>query len=267
MRPLTPLEFNAAPAGRLAFPANARIAIWGQSNAVGRADRTDISASPLSSDAGLATYDGGTFSRTYIWTGSSYDLLQPSVNNGAAAGQFGVEFGLAVRWERETASGNLYLEKWASSGLSITHGYFTPGVWPYTTAVSERGQADAWLVSHSITLAQESWIWIQGEADSAMSQGTYQGYLETLMAGRITDGFQTATDKSVLVQMAVGSASYGAGVAAAKSAIAAGDPTYVTALASDLYMKSDNLHYSGRGIVQVAYNCFETLYGAGHLSV
>jgi hypothetical protein len=72
-------------AGRHFIGGNQRIAIWGQSNALGRALRTDITSSPLSSDTGLATFDAGTFDRVWIWTGSAYAKLQPSVNNGADA--------------------------------------------------------------------------------------------------------------------------------------------------------------------------------------
>ncbi|EFX59926.1 hypothetical protein DAPPUDRAFT_280330, partial [Daphnia pulex] len=140
---------------------NVRIAIWGQSNALGRADRADILTAPLSADPALATFDAGTFDRVYIWTGSAYSKLQPSTNNGAAAGQFGSEFGLAVRWMRETTTGNLYLEKWAASGTSIDANMFKRGAWPYTTALSNRTSGNAWLSANGITLDREAWLWVQ----------------------------------------------------------------------------------------------------------
>lgn len=245
---------------------NVRVAIWGQSNALGRAERSDIAASPLSSDAGLAAFDAGTFSRVYIWTGSAYTQLQPSSNNGASAGQFGSEFGLAVRWMRETTTGNLYLEKWAGSGLSITSTYFTPGVWPYTTAVSNRSSANAWLSSNGVTLASDAWLWIQGESDAGMSQATYESNLNTLISGLTTDGVLFTATKRLLVQMASGTSGYGAGPAAAKAAVAAASPTNTQTLNAPAYMKADNLHQNGRGQVQLGYDCFEKFFGASHIS-
>lgn len=255
----------AAPSGVLSL-GNRRITIWGQSNAEGRADRADISASPLSSDAGLATFDSGTFGRVYIWTGAAYAQLQPSTNGGAPAGQFGPEFGLASRWMRETATGNLYLDKRAASGASITNTMFVPPGWPYSVGVDTRTAENTWLSTNSITLSGDAWVWIQGESDAAMAQATYQGHLSTLMAGLTTDGLRYTGTKDVLVQMAVGTAGYGAGVVAAKAAIAAADPTRTLTTNAPAYMKADNLHQNGRGQVQMAYNLFELLYSAPHLS-
>lgn len=252
--------------GRSPSYGNVRVAIWGQSNALGRADRTDISASPLSADAGLATFDAGTFDRVYIWTGSAYTNLQPSSNNGADAGQFGAEFGLAVRWMRETASGNLYLEKWAASGTSIDANMFKRGVWPYTTAVSNRASGNAWLSSNGITLAREAWLWIQGESDAGQSQSWYQTRLEQLIADRLTDGFQDSSALNLLVQMAAGTSGYGAGPVAAKAAISAANPSNTKAPNAPAYMKADNLHQNGRGQVQLGYDAFENFFGASHIS-
>lgn len=245
---------------------NVRIAVWGQSNALGRADRSEISASPLSSDVGLEAYDAGTFSRVFIWTGSTYAQLQPSSNNGADAGQFGPEFGIAVRWMRETSDGNLYLEKWAASGTSIDANMFKRGVWPYTTAVANRASGNSWLSSNGITLAREAWLWVQGESDSGQTQGWYQTRLEQLIADRQADGFQSSSAISLLVQMAAGTSGYGAGVAAAKTAIAASSPSTIKAPSAPAYMKPDNLHQNGRGQVQLGYDAFEHFFGAIHIS-
>jgi hypothetical protein len=245
---------------------NARIAIWGQSNAVGRADAADISASPLSSDPGLATYWAGTFSRVYIFDGTTYSQLASS-NNQANSGQFGPEFALAVRWMRETTSGLLFIDKWASSGISISDNYFVHGQWPYTTAQSWRSAGNAYLSSHGITINQEAFVWIQGEADYTQTQAWYDGYLTPFLSYQVSDGFHSASDKVVLVQMAVGSAQYGAGVAASKSAAAAASSGNVTTLTTDLYMKTDNLHWNGRGQVQLGYNLFERVFNTTHISV
>ena len=255
-------------AGESTFsPGNVRIAIWGQSNAIGRALQTDLSASPLSSDSELAAYMDGTIplSRVFIWTGSAYVQLT-AANNGADPGQFGAEFGLAVRWMRETTSGNLYFEKFASSGISITSNYFQPGVWPYTTGVGYRTSGDAWLASNGITINADVWVWNQGEADNAMAEATYRGYLDALMTGLATDGVRPTGSHDVLVQIPTGTAQYGAGPAAAKVARAASDPTRTYLLQAPSYMKADNLHYNGRGQVQLGYDIFETVFGRSHIS-
>lgn len=252
--------------GRFGEHGNVRIAIWGQSNAIGRALRSDIAAAPLSSDAELQDYDAGTFDRVYIWASGAYSKLQPSVNNGADSGQFGAEFGLAVRWMRETSSGNLYLEKHAGSGLSIDNNFFKRGIWPYTTAVSNRASANAWLTTNGITLDREAWLWVQGESDMSQTQGWYQTRLEQLIADRLLDGLQDSSALNMLAQMAVGTAGYGAGVAAAKAAIAAANPSNTVAFNAPGYMKADNLHQNGRGQVQLGYDAFEQCLGAAHIS-
>lgn len=248
----------------LLSPGHSRVAIWGQSNAVGRADRADIAAAPLSSDAGLAAFDAGTFSRVYIWDGSAYAQLQPSVNNGSDPGQFGAEFGLAVRWMRETASGNLYIDKRAVGGVSIT--YFDPAGGYYIASKSARTSANSWLSTNGVTVADLGMLWIQGETDAAQTQSWYQTRMEALIAARLADGFQGATAKNILVQMVPTSAAYSATVAAAKDAIAAANPTTTTAPAGPPYMKSDNLHQNGRGQVQMGYDAFERFFGAPHIS-
>lgn len=270
---VAPASAGKLYAGRSAMSGigNARVAVWGQSNAVGRALQSDLSSSPLSSDAELADYMNGglPFSRVLIWKSASFETLT-STNTGCDAGQFGPEFGLAVRWMRETVSGNLYIEKWSSSGSSITANLFVPGVWPYTTAIAWRSSADAWLSERGLSIDKEGWVWIQGESDNAMSQATYQGHLEALMSSLQTDGVRPAGNTDVLVQMASTSAMYGAGVAAAKAAIASANPArtkVVDAPGGAGYMKGDNLHQNGRGQLQMAYNAFELIFGAPHIGV
>lgn len=250
-------------AGRRHIGGNQRVSIWGQSNALGRAARTDISASPLSSDAGLATFDAGTFDRVWIWTGAAYEKLQPSVNNGSGAGEFGPEFGLAVRWMRETMSGNLYIEKHAFSGVSIDP-YFQPGDYYYNLAVTERSQAATWLSGQGVSVTDAGWLWVQGESDSGQAQSWYQTRLEALISGRTTDGFQAATTKRVLVKMHPSTSTYGAGPSAAKDAVATASASNTVAITAPYYMKADNIHQNGRGQVQLGYDAFEQIFGAAH---
>lgn len=255
-------------AGRRRFPANARISIWGQSNAVGRAEQADISASPLSSDSGLAAFASSGFSRVYIWTGTAYSLLTMS-NNQSSAGQFGAEFGLAVRWMRETTSGNLYIDKNAGSGVSITS--FAPEVYGYyTLGKNGRTAQNTWLANNGFSgVVDAGFVWIQGESDAAQTQSWYQARLETILSAAQTDAIIGANTKRLLMQMATGTASYSAAIAAAKSAIASANPTNTLApsMPGAGYMKSDNLHQNGRGQVQAGYNAFELIFNKAHIAI
>lgn len=241
---------------------NVRIAIWGQSNAIGRALRSDIAASPLSADPVLEDYDTGvlTFDRVMFWTGSVYETYSPDIDQFVTAGQFGADFGLATRWMRETASGTLYLEKAAGSGISITS-FAQPSGSSYASGVAERGQANTWLSGQGVTLAADHFLWVQGESDEAQTQEWYQTRLQDLLDALHANSFlDSPTSRIVLSQMHPSTDTYGAGVAAAKAAIAAATPSRITAIEFDYYMKSgDNIHYNGRGQVQHAYDVFAFL--------
>lgn len=253
----------ALPAGDVY--GNVRIAIWGQSNALGRALRSDIAATPLTLDPVLEDYDTGVlpFSRVMIWTGSAYATLQPGVNTGASSDQFGPEFGLATRWMRETASGTLYLEKAASSGVSITN-FDPPSGANYAPGVAERGQANTWLAGQSVTLTADHLLWVQGESDAAQTQSWYETRLQEMLDALHANSFLDApTSRIVLSQMHPSTSTYGAGVAAAKAAIAAATSSRIAAIEIPYYMKvGDNIHYNGRGQVQHAYDAYAWLLNA-----
>lgn len=235
------------------------VSIWGQSNAKGLAARADIAAPPLSSDPGLEAYNQGSFDRVWIWTGAAFAKLTPASNNQSSTTEFGPEFGLAVRWMRETQSGNLYLFKNAASGVSITS--FEPGVGTiWNRGVSWWSQIQSWLGARDIVPAQKHLVWVQGEADYTQTQAWYQPRLENLMAAWTANGFLTPTSRVVLSQMPPGTSRYGSGVTAAKNAIAAANPGLVNALLLPAYMNADNLHYNGRGQVQHAYDVYAYLF-------
>lgn len=260
-------SYNCAPggviaAGRFRFPQNARIAIWGQSNALGRAQQSDISASPLSADTGLADFLANGFDRVFFYNGSAFARLT-ATNNGCDAGQFGAEFGLAVRWMRETTTGNLYIEKAAGSGVSIT--LFDPiDNWYYNSYKNTHNAATAWLSANGVTGAINHWIWNQGEADAAQTQAWYQEALQQIIDVRAADGLTTG--KSILFQLQPSTFSYGAGVAAAKAAIAAANPSAIFAIPAAAYMKADNVHQNGRGQLQIGYDAFEKIFNAPHIA-
>lgn len=255
-------------AGRHRFPAASRISIWGQSNAVGRAEQADISASPLSSDAGLSTYAALGFSRVYIWTGTAYALLTMS-NNQSASGQFGAEFGIAARWMRETTGGYLFIDKNADSGVSITS--FAPDAYVYyTRGRNWRTAQNTWMSNNGFSgVVDSGFIWIQGESDAAQTQSWYQTRLETILTTAQTDAIIGANTKRLLMQMATGTASYSAAIAAAKSAIASANPTNTLApsMPGSGYMKADNMHQNGRGQVQAGYDAFELIFNKAHIAI
>ncbi len=260
---------DAVPGGGITgfVPQNVRVALWGQSNAVGRANRSEISTSPLNADPGLAAFDAGTFDRVWIWNGSAYVKLQPSSFNGATviAGQFGAEFGLAVRWMRETPAGNLYIDKNAEGGISITEFAPPSGTW-YAIGATEASQATTWLASNSVTINNRALLWIQGETDSAQTQSWYETRLTTLIAAMRADGVIGSTSLAVLAQMPASSTGYGQGVFDAKAAYAASSGGAAVTLQMPGYL-SDGVHLSGRGMVQHAYDAYRAIFGGAQINV
>lgn len=243
---------------------NALIDIEGQSNALGIAPRADISAAPLSSDAGLAVFDAGTFDRVFIWNGAAMVQLKMGTNNAASASTtFGPEFGLAVRWMRETTAGNLYLIKEATGGASITNWE----TYLYDDMITRHLAALAWLASNSIAITTNAFLWVQGEADASETQAWYETRMQDLIDNRVADGCMGASDLSLLGQIPTGTLGYGAGVAAAKVAIASASPSTVEVLPYSTHYLGDNLHMSARGQVQFGYDAFEQIFGVAHITV
>lgn len=249
-------------AGRPRPSFNALVSLWGQSNAIGRAERSDISASPLSDDPGLATFDAGTFDRVWIWTSfASFSKLTPATNNDALAGQFGPEFGLAVRWMRATEGGDLYIIKRGHSGVSITEFEPTAGA-RYSSGKAAYLSAASWLSTRSIAIDVKGMAWVQGEADAAQTESWYRTRLDALVAAWNTDGILATGAPLALAQMHPTTSSYGAGVFDAKAAFAS-ENAGASAVLMPPYMKADNLHQNGRGQVQMGYDYAAELLGLG----
>lgn len=245
--------------------------IWGQSNAIARGDQSDLtSITSLANDPDLALYMNGTksFDRAFMWTGSSYDLLTAS-NNGADVGQFGPEFGMAIRWHRETSSGRVYFTKEAISGAPIgttfgagdpTYGYI------YNGMKTRKLAARAWLAARGITLTRDHWLWIQGEADYLQTQAYYYGKLTTLMSYRSADGLIDAVSRMVLAKMKVGSLVWAQAIDDAKDQVIATDPSRIKTCRMDYYKTPGDAHQNGRGVVQTAYDAFELFFDRPHIA-
>ena len=246
---------------------NARVSIWGQSNAVGRAARSEISQTPLSADSGLAAFDSGTFARVRIWNGSAYVNLQPSVFNGQTVfpGQFGPEFGLAVRWMRETTAGTLFIDKNCDGGISITE-FAPPSAAFFASGVTEHNQGNSWISSNGFSIGRRAMLWVQGEQDAAQSETWYRDRLDAMLAAVRSEGVIGASSLVLLAQMPTASAANGAGVAAAKAAHAAANPGASQTLAMRNYL-GDSVHLNARGQVQLGFDSFRLMFGGAQIEV
>lgn len=244
---------------------NRRIAIWGQSNALGRAEQSDLSLPPLDADPELQAYMSGAkpFSRVFIQVGANFVPLT-NANTGTIAGQFGPEFGLAVRWTRDTTGGNLYIEKKAFSGQSIT--YFDPTGLPFSSWITEHNRGTTWLQTNGITVTGKDWLWVQGETDMNQSTQWYQDRLTALIDARTANGMTTPQTMMVFALMKVGSSQWSANNDAAKQAVAAVDPAHRKLIRMDHY-KADKLHSDGRGQLKLSYDTFSELFGTPKVGV
>lgn len=248
-------------------PGNVYLGLWGQSNATGDADRADIAAAPLSSDPGLADFDAGTFDRVWIWLSNistSFQKLQPAANNGAASGKFGPEFALAVRWMRETTSGNLYIHKETTSGAPISN--FDPSEWPGSDIIHRMKNVSLpWLASQGVTINARHWFLVQGESNASDTQAVYQPAVQEIIDALYSNSILVSGSISCLAQMKPGSATFGQGVFDAKAAIAAANPTSVKTVQMDYY-QGDNIHCTARGQVQLGYDAFRAMIGGPQIN-
>ena len=250
-----------------ADPQNALMDIWGQSNAVSRAKRADISQAPLSADPELAAFDAGTFARVKIWNGSSFVNLQPSSFNGSTVlnGDFGPEFGLAVRWMRETTAGVLYIRKNAEGGLSIEEFAPPSSTW-YSIGAAQSAQSSTWLANNGVTIHKRGLMWTQGETNSGQTQAWYQSRLSALLAAMRSDNIIGSDSLAVISQMPLTSTAFGQGVFDAKAAYVSSNSSNSVTLQMPGYL-SDGVHLTGRGTVQHAYDAYRAIFGGAQINV
>lgn len=245
---------------------NRRIALEGQSNAMGVGDSAELSQPPLvSSDPGLAALYAATFQRVYIFNPSSgaYEKLKMGTNSQQAAPWFAAEFGLAVRWTRETTRGLLFIDKAHGNGQPIS--YFQQGSASgfYNTTISNRANGNAWLSANGIKVADMGLLWVQGE------QGEYTGYdvaLTTMINNKISAGLLPANAKIVIAKQYPASGGYNAGVRAGQDAYIAANPTTATGIVYPNYFNADNVHLNARGQLQLAYDAYSVLFSRTGIS-
>ncbi len=245
---------------------SARISIWGQSNAGGAALRSGISS--ITADTELVDWDDGTltFDRVKFWNGSAYAAYVPGTNHGTDSDRLGPEFGLAVRWMRETAGGTLYLDKNAVGGTSID-AFQPPSGARWTAGVSARSSQDSWLSSNGVTIpsGREFIFWSQAEADYIESEAWYETRMQTLADEWIADGYITGL--GVLTLIPNGHSRYNVGINTAKQTVADGSSGLIVTLMQPLYMESDNLHFNARGQVQTAFDAYALYFDASTITV
>lgn len=248
---------------------HARITLQGQSNCWGVGPISEISAL----GDGLSVLAGNVFDRVYIDVGgNSYQKLQLNMNNrgaGSGAGPtFGPEFGLAVRWMRETTKGNLYIDKSYIDGSPIapfqdgaSGGYFN-------TLKSTRSNLNAWLVTNGIVGVKDvAWLWVQGEGDHANSATYYQDQLNIYTASMAASSpiIVPTRAKKIVTQCYPGTAAYGQGVADAKVAFVNSTANARLVLYTNNF-NSDNLHLNAKGQVQLSYDAYERIFNKPHLT-
>jgi hypothetical protein len=264
----------------LSKPADLRITKEGQSNCVGVGRIDELTGD----DAVLAA---SPFARVFIWNPgtSEYENLQfgtvaSGANNQAASDPaycnggvvvhpefgpcFGPELGIALRWMRETVGGNLYIDKNTGDGQPIS--YFQSGGAFFTESLARKAAADTWLSSRGIRAAHMGWLWVQGEGDHGADQATYQTALTTYISSRIAGNLQSAIDFRILAQINATSLNYGAGVAAAKAAYAAANPTTAKIIDYANSYNPDSVHLDSAGQLQLGYDAFEILFSKPHMT-
>ena len=242
-------------------PIDRRISLQGQSNAVGQGNVSDLSATPLSANPDLAAFASQPFDRVYIYNNAAaaYQKLSIGTNNMAnSATQFGPEFGIAVRWTRETSKGRLFIDKFGVNGQAIS--LFQQGTSYWTNLAARMTAANNWLASQGIKPVYAGWVWLQGESDYAQTQAYYHDQLAAYIASRISAGMDPGIGRRVLIQMSTASTMYGATVASAKLAYAEANPTTVDITTMPAYFNADNLHSSARGQLQMGYDAFSKLF-------
>lgn len=238
---------------------NSRITIEGQSNALGVALASGLTASPYNT----ALFDWTKyFSRVFIWNPKtdSYENIKIGVNNmaswdgfytvGSPTSQptFGAEIGIALMWLQTHPTGNLYIDKNVGDGKPIS--YFQKGTAYYTEKMARKNKADQWLKDRGISVSGSGFVWVQGEGDMTQTKAYYKAQLTTLINDRITDGFIDQNERLVITQIPNSSGNYGLGVADAKSEYVNENKKAVLISYSNNF-NSDNIHLNTIGQINL----------------
>ena len=245
------------------------VALWGQSNADGRALNTDLSAGQLATRIAHSFIQPGLASGAY-WPRP--DLLSIGLNQQTSlpASNFGPEIGAMLAREGAGASRlrDLYISKtplgstWlAPSSLGVS-GITASNTWNSTELASNsllHNAETAWwdmeqaLLLRGIGPRLRALWWMQGEQDatSQTAAANYQTYLQALYAdAALYLGYQNlpivvGRIRNMDPTMDATAASQ---VRSAQAAFVSANASVATLVDTDaLPLKSDNVHYTGAG--------------------
>ncbi len=134
---------------------------------------------------GQPTYDGlGEYaSNVYDWTDDDYQLATSPLT-GAAAG----DMGLSITFTEDYLAANpdvdaVALVMKAQNGTGFNGGHWNQGDTVYTNAITEINQATTDYSDHTFI----GILWLQGEADDAMSQSAYAAALDQMISDMRSD--------------------------------------------------------------------------------
>lgn len=242
-------------------PLNCRVMLQGQSNCYGVGAISELALLP---DSELTSLAAAPFERVFIMNaaGTAYEPLQIGVNNQAVTAKFGPEFGLAVRWTRETSRGNLYIDKQYRDGQAIATFQDGASGGFFTGLKTKRAAMNSWLAARGITVSDVGWLWVQGESDAAQTEAYYLDQLETYVSSMLASAplLLPPNAKRILAQMRVGTTYYSAAIVAAKAAYVAAHQAQGRLVAMSANMNGDNLHLNARGQLQLAYDTYSALF-------
>ncbi len=276
----------------MAEEENVRVMLQGQSNALGVGHRDELKA------LGLYEFADGnfTFDRVFIMTpddgGDSAEyrpLNIPENNHGSGFGDFGCEFGLALRWEREKP-GKLFIEKSYIDGAPIR--YFLEDGKCNVLDEGARGcpGKEKGAFFHNVLKARikgnellkntpfrdAAWIWVQGEGDYETSRDVYlqalENYTNSLKSSSPSLVPETAT-KILACQIPGGprdpnghDVRYGSGPDEARAAFGLKHPR-ARLISYTNNFNADNVHLNAKGQLQLGYDAFEKIFDAPHMTV
>lgn len=242
-----------APTGAITLAANDApiILLYGQSQARGIGLISEITGTAVGAQTPSVLRE---FQRVLMAGASTSPKLQLGVNNGGeTTALFGMEAGLAQRFEALWPSHTVELAKVASSGQPISS--FSKGSANYTSLLNQVNGAKARATAAGKTPRILGIVYVQGEADGG--NNSYQANLQTLMDDLQADGLLDSQSIRAIFQVQK------------TSIVQAAQANYVTANANARLINTqayrlnpDNLHYDARTQFLAGYtDAYNALFG------
>jgi Carbohydrate esterase, sialic acid-specific acetylesterase len=232
--------------------------VSGQSNAIGQVFAPD-----------LPGYLSGTNSNIQIYTGSSFQALQNSVNNDTLEnqnpGSWGLEAQFSYLFAQSFPTKKLYILKYAIDSTTLATNW-NPGITnnDYASMKTYAAQAmTALLAIPGVNLSPEQCLcWMQGESDAfnSTTANAYATELPAFIASVKTD-WMNSQSRVVVGRISQSTAlTYSAAVRSAQAATALPDQW----ISTDSYpLQGDNFHYTAAGIISLGQDMFNAAVTAG----